>query len=103
MVVRRRIRAIVIPLVAYAVAAGVIGYFLHNARIGARGFDAKQLLKVQIYEVNRELDAARAETKEWERRLALVRAEHVDRDLLEERTRILLGRVHKNDVVVVGP
>jgi cell division protein FtsB len=103
MVVRRRIRSVVIPLIAYAMAGGLIAYFLHNARIGNRGFDAKQLLKIQIYQVNQELDAARTEIKEWERRVALVRADHVDRDLLEERGRILLGRVHKNDVVVVGP
>ena len=103
MVVRRKLRAVLIPLVAYAAAGGLVAYFLHNARIGSRGFDAKQELKVQIYEINRELDLARAETKEWERRLSLVRAEHVDRDLIEERGRILLGRVHKNDVVVVGP
>jgi cell division protein FtsB len=103
MVVRRRFRAVVIPLVAYVAAGGLVAYFLHNARIGDRGFDAKQLVKIQIYQVNKELDAAKAETKEWERRLALLRAEHVDRDLIEERARILLGRVHKNDVVVVGP
>ena len=103
MVVRRRLRAVLIPLVAYAVAAGVVWYFLHNARIGSRGFDAKQILKVQIYEVNQELDAARAERADWERRLTLLRADQVDRDLLEERGRILLGRVHKNDVVIVGP
>ncbi|MDB5591674.1 septum formation initiator family protein [Enterovirga sp.] len=103
MVVRRRFRAVLIPLVAYACAAGLVWYFLHNARIGNRGFDAKQVLKIQIFEVNRELAAARAERAEWDRRLALLQADQVDRDLLEERGRILLGRVHKNDVVIVGP
>lgn len=104
MVVRRsRIRVVLFSLAAYAMAGGLVAYFLHNARIGNRGLDAKQILKIQIFELNKELETARAETKEWERRLALLRAEHVDRDLLEERARILLGRVHKNDVVVVGP
>lgn len=103
MVVRRRYRAIFLTASAYAVGAGLVAYFLHNAEIGNRGLRVKQVLKIQIFEMNQELDAARAETKEWERRLALLRAEHVDRDLLEERARILLGRVHKNDVVIVGP
>lgn len=103
MVVRRRFRAFFLTAVAYAAGAGLIAYFLHNAEIGNRGLRAKQVLKIQIYEANQELDAARGETKEWERRLALMRAEHVDRDLIEERGRILLGRVHKNDVVVVAP
>lgn len=103
MVVRRRFKGLFLTAMAYAVGAGLVAYFLHNAEIGNRGMLAKQVLKIQIHGVNQELDAERAETKEWERRLALLRAEHVDRDLLEERTRILLGRVHKNDVVVVGP
>ena len=103
MVVRRRLRSVLIPLALYVVAGGLIAYFVHNAQIGNRGLAAKQVLKIQIYEVNRELDAARAEHTEWDRRLALLRAEHVDRDLLEERARILLGRVHRNDLVIVGP
>ncbi|WP_375457851.1 septum formation initiator family protein [uncultured Enterovirga sp.] len=103
MVVRRRLRAVLIPLVAYGLAAGLVWYFLHNARTGNRGFDAKQVLKIQIFEVNKELEAARTERGDWERRLALLRAGQIDRDLLEERGRILLGRVHKNDVVIVTP
>lgn len=103
MVVRRRFRAFFLTSLAYAGGAGLIAYFLHHAEIGNRGLRAKQVLKIQIYEANQELEATRGEAKEWERRLALLRAEHVDRDLLEERGRILLGRVHKNDVVVVGP
>jgi len=103
MVVRRRFWGLVPVVLAYAAGGGLVAYFLHQAEIGNRGMRAKQVLKIQIHETNQELDAARIETKDWERRLALLRAEHVDRDLLEERARILLGRVHKNDVVVVGP
>lgn len=103
MVVRRRLRTVVAILGAYALGACLVAYFLHNAKIGNRGWTAKQELKVQIYELNRELGGAKAERTEWERRLALLRADQVDRDLLEERARILLGRVHKNDVVVIAP
>jgi cell division protein FtsB len=103
MVVRRRIRAVLIPLVLYGVAGCLVGYFLHNAKIGSRGLDAKQALKVEIFELSRSLDAARAEHADWDRRLALMRADQVDRDLLEERARVLLGRVHKNDLVIIQP
>jgi cell division protein FtsB len=103
MVIRRRIRSILVPLALYAVSAGVVGYFMHSARIGNRGLDAKQSLKVEIYELGQNLDAARTEHQMWDRRLALMRADQVDRDLLEERARIMLGRVHKNDLVIVGP
>ena len=103
MVVRRRLRAVLIPLFAYAAGAGLVAYFLHNAEIGNRGLVAKQVLKVKIYEVGQELETLRDEHKEWDWRLALLRADQIDRDLLEERGRILLGRVHRNDIVVVQP
>ncbi len=103
MVVRRRLRAVLIPLAAYALAACLVAYFVHNAKIGKRGLEAKQALKIQIYDIRQELEAAKAEHVEWDRRLALLRADQIDRDLLEERGRILLGRVHKNDIVIVGP
>ena len=40
--------------------------------------------------------------KQWEQRLSLVRDEAVDRDLLEEQARHTLGRVHRNDVILMG-
>ena len=43
-----------------------------------------------------------AERKLWEHRLSLVRDEAVDRDVLEERARESLGRIHKNDVIMMG-
>ena len=103
MVVRRRIRAVLIPLVLYGIAGCGVGYFLHNAKIGSRGLEAKQALKLQIQELTSRLDAAKAEHADWDRRLALMRADQVDRDLLEERARVLLGRVHKNDLVIIQP
>ena len=37
-------------------------------------------------------------------RIALLRSDQIDRDLLEERARVVLGRVHRNDLVVItGP
>lgn len=103
MVVRRRTRAVLIPVVLYLVSAGLVAYFLHNAKIGQRGLAAKQVLKIQIYDITQEYEATRAEARDWDQRLALLRADQIDRDLLEERARILLGRVHKNDLVIVGP
>ena len=47
--------------------------------------------------------AAKAERATWEHRVALLRSEQIDRDLLEERARVVLGRVHANDVVVITP
>ena len=91
MVVRRRLRAILVPLVLYGLSAGVVGYFLHNAKTGHRGLEAKQILKIKIYEVSQDLDGAKVERADWDRRLALMRSDQIDRDLLEERAQ--LGQV----------
>jgi len=45
----------------------------------------------------------RAERATWEHRVALLKSDQIDRDLLEERARIVLGRVHANDVVIITP
>ena len=104
MVVRKRARKILIPLALYGVSALMVGYFVHHAHSGTRGLDAKRQLKIQAQDISAELDALRSERAEWERRIALLRSDQIDRDLLEERTRSLLGRVHRNDLVIItGP
>ena len=103
MVVRRRFRAFFIPLALYLVAAAAVGFFVHSAQNGNRGLNAKRALKTQVFELRKELAAAEADHADWDRRLALLRADQVDRDLLEERARVVLGRVHKNDLVIVQP
>ncbi len=104
MVVRKRARAFLIPLALYGVSAAVVGYFVHHAHHGERGLEAKLAYKRQAYEITLELNALKAERGEWERRIALLRADQIDRDLLEERARVMLGRVHRNDLVVItGP
>ena len=104
MVIRRRARRLLIPLVLYSISAAVAGYFLHHAHSGARGLDAKRQLKTQAHDISKELDTVRTERAEWERRIALLRSDQIDRDLLEERARSLLGRVHRNDLVIItGP
>lgn len=104
MVIRRRARRFLIPLMLYSVSAGVVGYFFHHAHSGARGIEARQKYEAQVEELTRELDGVKAERADWERRIALLRSDQIDRDLLEERARIMLGRVHRNDLVIItGP
>ena len=104
MVVRKRARAILMPLALYAASGLAVGYFVHHAHNGSRGLEAKRELKRQAYEVGQELDSLKAERTSWERRLALLRSDQIDRDLLEERARVVLGRVHRNDLVIItGP
>lgn len=101
MVVRRRARKILIPLLVYSVSAGVVGYFVHHAHSGARGIEAREQFEAQAARLTRELEAVKTERADWERRIALLRSDQIDRDLLEERARVMLGRVHRNDLVII--
>ena len=101
MVVRRRVRAILTPLALYCGAAAASAYFLHHAHHGLRGLEAKRQLKLEVHETAHELDNLKAERAEWERRLTLLRSDQIDRDLLEERARTSLGRVHRSDLVII--
>lgn len=104
MVVRRRTRKILIPLVLYSLSALLVGYFVHHAHTGSLGLDAKKQLKVRVYDLGRQLETLKTERAEWDRRIALLRSDQIDRDLLEEQARLMLGRVHRNDLVIMtGP
>lgn len=101
MVVRRRLQRILLPLVLYAISAGIVGYFVREAHSGARGTEARQQYEALASALNREFDDVHAERSDWERRIALLRSDQIDRDLLEEQARIMLGRVHPNDLVIM--
>jgi cell division protein FtsB len=102
MVVRRGIRSLLLALLLYLVSGGVVWYFLLHAQTGSRGLEALGGLQTAIRSMETELAALTEERQGWEKRLRLMRDEGVDRDLLDERARSILGRVHRNDVVVIG-
>lgn len=101
MVSRRGPKRFLVALAFYSAACACVAYFLYHAQNGPRGLESKQELKVQIAEMRAELGKLKTERSEWEGRVGLMRRDEVDRDLLEERAREALGRVHKNDVVIV--
>ena len=101
MVVKKRTRAFLIPLALYSVSGLAAAYFVYHANHGNRGLEAKRELKIESFEATQALEALKQERSEWERRIALVRSDQIDRDLLEEQARLMLGRVHKNDLVII--
>jgi cell division protein FtsB len=91
MVTHKWLRAGVIVLTLYTIAALVIGYFGVSAYSGNRGLRAKQDLDEQIAQLNGELAGLRAERATWERRVLLLRSGSIDPDMLDERARALLN------------
>ncbi len=91
MVTRKRFRAVLNALALNTIAAAVIGYFGVNAYSGSRGLRAKQDLDQQIAQLTGEVTALKAERASWERRVALLKPESIDPDMLDERARALLN------------
>lgn len=89
------------PLALYCASGLAIAYFLHHANIGQRGLEANRGLSAEIDAATLQLERLQHDRKDWERRINLVRSEQLDRDLLEEQARMMLGRVHRNDLVII--
>ena len=85
----------------YCVIGGLVYYFVEQAHSGNRSVDAKNALNQQVIALQEELAGLKDERAELERRLTLMKSDQIDRDLLEERARVVLGYVHPNDVVVM--
>jgi cell division protein FtsB len=100
MVVRTRARAILLPIVFYVVLGVASGYLVWGAWNGERGLKTKAEYSAQMQDLTAELKALQTQRESWERRVALMRADAVDRDLLDEEARAVLDRVGKNDLVV---
>ena len=100
MVWRARARAIFYPLAFYAVLGGASFYLVWGASNGERGLKAKAGYSVEMANLQTELKSLQAEHHGWDRRVAAMRSDAVDRDLLEEEARAKLDRVAKNDLVV---
>lgn len=103
MVIRTRLRAIILPLVLYAVSGSVTSYFVWHAVHGERGLHTKDEYRARIAELTRDLASVSAEREGWQHRVDMLRAAAVDKDLLDEEARAVLDRVHKNDLVVFMP
>ena len=101
MVSRPRLRSFFTALGLYVLAALLIGYFGVNAYTGNHGLRARQDLNQQIGELTAELSQAKAEREQWQRRVALIKSESLDPDMLDERVRALLDYADPRDVVLI--
>lgn len=101
MVSHRRRHAILTVIGLYLFAAAFIGYFAVNAFTGSRGLRAQQEIEQQLALMQTELAEIRAEKAVWERRVALLRADKIDPDMLDERARALIGFTDPRDVTLL--
>ena len=100
MVIRPRLRSFFAAIGLYCLAALLIGYFGINAYTGDHGIKARQNLDQQIADLARQLDGVKAERERWERRVALLKSDRLDPDMLDERARALLNYAGPHDITV---
>jgi cell division protein FtsB len=94
--VRRRLRHVIVP----TVGAFVLGYFVVHTIEGDRGILAMMSIRQQIQRAEETLAVVRAERQRREGHVALLRASGLDRDMLDEQARRVLGLVGEKEIVV---
>lgn len=97
------VRNLALPLGLYSVAGVAAAYFIWHGVNGQRGLKAGEEYEQKLAELRLERDLLKLQRLHWESRIALIKGEKVDADILDEETRKRLGRVHKNEVVILLP
>ncbi|MDX1924529.1 MAG: septum formation initiator family protein [Rickettsiaceae bacterium] len=80
---------------------GVFSYFLYHTIYGNRGIISREKIKAKIADTSNHLDKARAERIELEHRVKLLRPGSLDKDMLEEQARKVLGVAKETEEVII--
>ncbi|HEX9170303.1 MAG TPA: septum formation initiator family protein [Roseiarcus sp.] len=100
MVKRTRLRSIVTPIFFYLVLGVTSGYLVWGASNGEHGLEAKKKFEVEADDLKAQLAELKNERARWELRVASLRPESIDKDLLDEQAHALIDRVAKDEVVI---
>lgn len=95
--IRTKAREVAPPVIA----ACMVGYFAYHAVQGDRGLIAWLHLKQQLAQAKATEAELAAERAVLERRVALLRPEHLDPDLLAERAHALLNYGRDDEVLIL--
>jgi cell division protein FtsB len=97
------LRSLILPVTLFCVAGTVAAYFVWHGVHGQRGLKTGEEYEQKLSQLRLERDVLKIQRMQWEARIALIKGENIDADVLEEEARNRLGRVHKNDVVILLP
>lgn len=87
------------PLIAVTLIFTVV-YFGHHAIWGARGLHAQQSIEAETERLLASLGEVRGERQYWDRRVYLLKAEHIDPDMLDERARAELWMAQPGEIII---
>ncbi|MDX1917015.1 MAG: septum formation initiator family protein [Rickettsiaceae bacterium] len=80
---------------------GILCYFVYHTIYGNRGIISMQKLKNKIEETVINLDHIRSDRIELEHKVKLLRPDSLDKDMLEEEARKVLGVAKENEEVII--
>lgn len=80
---------------------GIFAYFLFHTIYGNRGIIAKNKVEEKISKAASDLDKVRSDRIEIEHNVKLLRPESLDKDMLEEQARKVLGIAGSTEEVIV--
>jgi cell division protein FtsB len=93
---KRAAQAMIPPVLFLALT----GYFGWNATQGEHGLKSYALREQQLVTAQASLLTAETERQAWEKRVGGLRANHIDPDTLDERSRAMLNLADPTDIVV---
>lgn len=76
-------------------------YFCYHLVAGQRGYISLMSLESRIESVSVEYDAHKTEREALERHVIMMRPGSIDRDLLEERARYVLGYKYSDELILL--
>ncbi|MBI5165935.1 MAG: septum formation initiator family protein [Magnetospirillum sp.] len=82
------------------IGVGAVAYFAYHTVEGDRGVLAWMALKGEILEAELQLAKVSTERQQLEGRVQLLKPDHLDPDLLDERARAMLNMGRSGDVLV---
>jgi len=96
-ILRRRARHVLVPMLG----ALLLAYFGYHAIEGDRGLLAYLRLTQEIKKAEISRDLIQADRVQIERRVALLRPDGVDPDMLDERARLMLNLGRRDELTIM--
>lgn len=82
------------------ITAAFLGYFGYHAFNGYYGILSRDRLEAEAEMLSQQLEALKHEHASYERRVAMLRADSLDADLIDVSARRSLNRIRPDEVVV---
>jgi cell division protein FtsB len=94
---RSPFRHLVLPVLT----CGVLAYFSHHAVNGSLGLASKEKYEDEIVFLQKELTDLEMRRRALEKKTAMLRDGSLERDMIDEQARRLLGVTRANEIVIL--